>query len=148
MSLNRKIGAAAVSLIFLAGVSDAQEERFSRFVGDESLGINDMTSGGRPETVVISGLSSIEDYAFDGSDLSIPFTLEGTQSGSATVWLIIYTKGLNPPLTHHWGRTGTARSRRLRRSGLARLPGRGPAGLQVFRGTFRLRRQHHSLERP
>ena len=99
MSLYRVIGAAAASLVLLAGVSDAQEERFSRFVGDGSLGLNDMTSGGRPETVVISGLSPIEDYAFDGSDLSIPFTLEGTQSGSATVWLIIYTKGLNPPLT-------------------------------------------------
>ena len=50
-----------------------------------------MTSGGEPPTLLtIEGLSDIEDYAFDGSDLEINFSLEGA---GATVWLIIYTVG-------------------------------------------------------
>jgi len=99
MSLLRKVGTAAASLLILAGVAGAQEDRPRAYVGSEDLGINDMDSGGQPSTLVISGLTDISNYAFDGSDLSIPFTLDGTQTGSATVWLIIYTAGQSPPLT-------------------------------------------------
>lgn len=95
MSLLRILGIACASLLILAGTSSAQVS----YVGDPSLGFNDMVSGGQPPTVAISGLQSISDYAFDGSDLTIPFTLEGTASGGATVWLIIYTAGQHPPLT-------------------------------------------------
>ena len=49
-----------------------------------------------PTTLVIRELSDIADYAFDGSDLEIPFTLEGT---GATVFLVIYTVDQHPPLT-------------------------------------------------
>ena len=55
-----------------------------------------MTSGGKPTTVAIQEFSDIADYAFDGSDLEIPFTLEGT---GATVYLVIYTVDQHPPLT-------------------------------------------------
>ena len=65
--------------------------------GDPDMKYADMTSGGLPPvTLQITGLNDIPDYAFDGSDLEIPFTLEGT---GATVWLIIYTVGQHPPLT-------------------------------------------------
>ncbi len=99
VDLARRMAITAASLLILFGVSDAQEERFSRYVGSEDLGLNDMDSGGKPSTAAISGLTDITDYAFDGSDLTIPFTLEGTQTGSATVWLVIYTSGQKPPLT-------------------------------------------------
>jgi len=69
------------------------------YVGNEALGMADMDSGGELSTVKIMGLSNISDYAFDGSDLSIPFTLDGTQTGEATVWLIVYTSEQHPPLT-------------------------------------------------
>jgi hypothetical protein len=99
MSLFRKVGVTAASLLILSSMAGAQDGRPRAYVGSEDLGINDMDSGGRPSTTVISGLTSISDYAFDGSDLTIPFTLEGTQTGAATVWLIIYTSGEHPPLT-------------------------------------------------
>jgi len=98
MALFRKVGAAAAAVLLVAGMAGAQDNPRA-YVGNEDLGINDMNSGGAPETAVISGLTDIEDYAFDGSDLSIDFTLDGTQTGSATVWLIIYTTGAHPALT-------------------------------------------------
>ena len=100
MALRQKIAIAALSsLLALPSLAGAQEERFQAYVGSEDLGLNDMDSGGRPSTLEITDLSDISNYAFDGSDLTIPFTLEGTQTGAATVWLVIYTSGLNPPLT-------------------------------------------------
>ena len=44
----------------------------------------------------MSPLSDITSYAFDGSDLEIPFVLNGS---GATVWLIIYTEGYEAPFT-------------------------------------------------
>jgi flagellar hook assembly protein FlgD len=100
MRLFSKLGVLALSsLVAFSSLAGAQEERPRAYVGSEELGINDMDSGGTPSTATISGLSDISDYAFDGSDLSVSFTLEGTQSGAATVWLIIYTAGEHPPLT-------------------------------------------------
>ncbi len=85
-------------MLILAGTSSAQWPPWP-WVGNPDLGFNDMVSGGEPPTVVIRGLQDISDYAFDGSDLTIPFTIEGTASGGATVWLIIYTVDQHPPLT-------------------------------------------------
>ena len=99
MALFRKVGVAAAAVLLVAGIAGAQDERPRAYVGSEDLGLNDMNSGGTPSTIVISGLADIADYAFDGSNLSVPFTLEGTQTGSATVWLIVYTAGQHPPLT-------------------------------------------------
>jgi len=99
MALFRKLGAVAAAVLLVASIAGAQEERPRAYVGSEDLGLEDMNSGGAPATLVISDLADIDDYAFDGSDLSIPFTLDGTQTGSATVWLIVYTSGQNPPLT-------------------------------------------------
>ena len=65
--------------------------------GSADIGLADMTSGGKPAAILkIEGLTDLTNYAFDGSDLDIPFTLNGS---GATVWLIIYTVGQNPPLT-------------------------------------------------
>ena len=99
MALFGKVGATAAAVLLVAGMAGAQEARPRAYVGDEALGMADMNSGSAPETVEISGLANISDYAFDGSDLTIPFTLDGTQSGEATVWLIVYTSGQSPPLT-------------------------------------------------
>ena len=66
MTLVGRVGISAASLLILFGISDAQEERFSRYVGSEDLGLNDMDSGGKPSTAAISGLTDITDYAFDG----------------------------------------------------------------------------------
>jgi len=65
--------------------------------GSADIGLSDMTSGGTPAAILnIEGLSDVSNYAFDGSDLEVDFTLDGS---GATVWLIIYTSGQNPPLT-------------------------------------------------
>ena len=53
MSLLRILGIACASLLILAGISSAQVT----YVGDPSLGFNDMNSGGQPPTVAISGLA-------------------------------------------------------------------------------------------
>ena len=58
MSLLRKIGTTAASLLIFAGVAGAQE-RPRAYVGSEDLGINDLDSGGQPSTLVISGLTDI-----------------------------------------------------------------------------------------
>jgi len=65
-------------------------------IGNPDLQLTDLTSGGKPQTMEITGLADLGGYAFDGSSVDIPFTLEGA---GATVWLIIYTAGQNPPLT-------------------------------------------------
>ena len=65
-------------------------------MGNPDVKIRDLTSGGTPPvTLKITGLKDMT-YAFDGSDLEIPFKLEGS---GATVWLIIYTVDAHPPLT-------------------------------------------------
>ena len=65
--------------------------------GSADVGMSDMTSGGKPAAILkIEGTSDVSNYAFDGSSVDIPFTLSGS---GATVWLIIYTVGQNPPLT-------------------------------------------------
>ena len=65
-------------------------------IGDPDVKLPDMTSGGKPATLEMSPLSDITSYAFDGSDLEIPFVLNGS---GATVWLIIYTEGYEAPFT-------------------------------------------------
>ena len=88
----RSIGIASALLLTLSGISGADW----LLVGDPDIGLADMTSGGKPTTLTIRELSDISDYAFDGSDLEIPFTLDGT---GATVYLVIYTVDQHPPLT-------------------------------------------------
>jgi hypothetical protein len=83
---------AAVALLLFPALASAQFVN----VGDPDMRYADMTSGGPPITLTITGLSDITDYPFDGTDLEIPFTLEGS---GATVWLIIYTVDQHPPLT-------------------------------------------------
>ena len=86
------LGMAVMALFLSVGSASA-----FLHAGSADVGLADMTSGGEPPTILnIEGLSDIEDYAFDGSDLEIDFTLDGA---GATVWLIIYTTGQNPPLT-------------------------------------------------
>ena len=92
MVVLRSIGIASVLLLTLSGISGADW----LLIGDPDIGLADMTSGGKPTTVAIQELSDIADYAFDGSDLEIPFTLDGT---GATVYLVIYTVDQHPPLT-------------------------------------------------
>lgn len=90
----RRIGiAGAATLLFLAGTASAQ---FLHAGNPDVTSLSDMTSGGAPTVLKIEGLSDFPDYAFDGSDLEVNFTLEGS---GATVWLIVYTSGQNPPLT-------------------------------------------------
>ena len=92
MVVLRSMGIASVLLLTLSGISGANW----LLIGDPDIGLADMTSGGKPTTLTIQELSDIADYAFDGSDLEIPFTLEGT---GATVYLVIYTVDQHPPLT-------------------------------------------------
>ncbi|MEW6754528.1 MAG: FlgD immunoglobulin-like domain containing protein [Candidatus Latescibacterota bacterium] len=81
------------ALLAFAGVASGQ----FLHIGNPDLQLPDLTSGGKPPVVLeIEGLADIPDYAFDGSTLRIPFTLNGS---GATVWLVIYTVGQNPPLT-------------------------------------------------
>lgn len=91
MVLLKSLRIAAAAVVMYAGVAAA-------FVhpGQPDIQLADLTSGGKPQTLIISGLTDISDYAFDGSSLDIPFSLDGT---GATVWLIIYTVDQNPPLT-------------------------------------------------
>jgi len=92
MIVSRILAAAAVAVFLVAGTADA-----FLHAGSADVGMADMTSGGTPDAILkISDLSAIPDYAFDGSDLEVPFTLTGS---GATVWLIVYTSGQNPPLT-------------------------------------------------
>jgi len=92
MSLLRSIRIAQAAAVIFVGAASAQ----FLHIGDADLQLADMTSGGKPTTLTISGLSDITNYAFDGSTLDVPFTLNGT---GATVWLIVYTVDQNPPLT-------------------------------------------------
>ena len=92
MKVLQILGMAVMALFLSVGSASA-----FLHAGSADVGLADMTSGGEPPTLLtIEGLSDIEDYAFDGSDLEINFSLEGA---GATVWLIIYTVGQNPPLT-------------------------------------------------
>ena len=93
------IGAA--SLLLAAGTANAQ---FVHAGNPDVTSLSDMTSGGSPTVLEIEGLSDVSSYAFDGSDLEIPFTLSGS---GATVWLIIYHADANPPSDHHGRRPGT-----------------------------------------
>jgi flagellar hook assembly protein FlgD len=88
----RSIGIASALVFVLSGISGAEWLQ----IGSTDIGLADMTSGGKPTTLVIREFSDISDYAFDGSDLEIPFTLEGA---GATVYLVIYTVDQHPSLT-------------------------------------------------
>ena len=90
--LSAAFSLAFVSMAVFAGTARAQYIH----IGDPLIQLTDLTSGGRPTTLKITGMGDITDYPFDGSPLDVPFTLEGT---GATVWLIIYTVDQNPPLT-------------------------------------------------
>jgi len=92
MSWTKCVTVVAAAQVIGAGSANAQ----FLHIGDPDLQLPDMTSGGKPTTLTITGFSDITDYAFDGSALEVPFTLNGT---GATVWLIVYTVGQNPPLT-------------------------------------------------
>lgn len=94
MIRTRSIGTAVVLAVAM-GLCALPASAFVH-IGTPDLQLDDMDSGGKPQTLVISGLADIGDYAFDGSSLDIPFTLQGA---GATVWLIIYTVDQNPPLT-------------------------------------------------
>ena len=90
----RRIGiAGAATLLLLAGTASAQ---LINAGNPEVTSLTQMTSGGPPTVLTIEGLSDLPDYAFDGSDLDVNFTLDGS---GATVWLFVYTSGQNPPLT-------------------------------------------------
>ncbi len=88
----RRITAVLAVLALTAGTASAQ----FLHIGDPNVQLADLTSGGKPNTLSISGLAPISGYAFDGSGLDVPFTLEGS---GATVWLIIYTAGHKAPFT-------------------------------------------------
>ncbi len=88
----RRITAVLAVLALTAGTASAQ----FLHIGDPNVQLADLTSGGKPNTLSISGLSPIGAYAFDGSTLDVPFTLSGS---GATVWLIIYTAGHKAPFT-------------------------------------------------
>ena len=92
MSLLRSIKIAQAAAVIFVSAASAQ----FLHIGDADLQLPDMTSGGKPTTLTISGLSDITNYAFDGSTLDVPFTLNGT---GATVWLLVYTVDQTPPLT-------------------------------------------------
>ena len=82
-----------LSLVFAMGLSVAVSVNAQFLhIGNPDLQLPDMTSGGKPTTLEISGVSDMTNYAFDGSDVEIPFQLNGS---GATVWLIIYTEGYN-----------------------------------------------------
>lgn len=87
-----KLTAALAALALTAGTSSAQ----FLHVGNPDLKLADLTSGGKPTTLTIRGLTSVANYPFDGSTLRVPFTLDGA---GATVWLIIYTEGYKAPYT-------------------------------------------------
>ena len=90
----RRLGiAGAAAFLLLAGTASAQ---FLHAGNPDVTSLSDMSSGGPPTVLKIEGLSDFPDYAFDGSDLDVSFTLEGS---GATVWLFVYTSGQNPPLT-------------------------------------------------
>ena len=86
--------ATAIMAVFLLAAIPATAQFLH--IGNPDLQLPDMTSGGKPATLTISGVGDITDYAFDGSDLEIPFTLNGS---GATVWLIVYTEGFKAPYT-------------------------------------------------
>ena len=88
----RRITAVLAVLALTAGTASAQ----FLHIGDPNVQLADLTSGGKPNTLSISGLSPIGAYPFDGSTLDVPFTLSGS---GATVWLIIYTAGHKAPFT-------------------------------------------------
>ena len=92
MRIKRRFASvAAIALLIVASV-DAQ----FLHIGNPDLQLPDMTSGGKPATLTIDGLKNIKGYGFDGSNLEIPFTLNGS---GATVWLIVYTEGVKSPFT-------------------------------------------------
>jgi len=81
---------------FVVGLALSPASAFLH-AGSADVGMADMVSGGTPGTILkIEDLADISNYAFDGSSVDIPFTLNGA---GATVWLIIYTSGQTPPLT-------------------------------------------------
>ena len=93
MRFLKSIIVGAASLLLMAGTASAQ---FVHAGNPDVTSLADMTSGGSPTVLEIEGLSDISSYAFDGSDLEIPFTLSGS---GAKVWLVIYHADANPPLT-------------------------------------------------
>jgi hypothetical protein len=81
---------------FVVGLALSPASAFLH-AGSADVGMADMVSGGTPGTILkIEDLADVSNYAFDGSSVDIPFTLNGA---GATVWLIIYTSGQTPPLT-------------------------------------------------
>jgi len=89
--IRRTIAVLAI-LVLTAGTSSAQ----FLHIGDPDVQLADLTSGGKPNTLTITGLSAISDYAFNGATLDVPFTLSGS---GARVWLIVYTAGQSAPFT-------------------------------------------------
>lgn len=87
-----KLTAVLAALALTAGGASAQ----FLHIGNPDIGIADLTSGGKPTVLTIEGLVDITTYPFNGSNLQVPFTLDGS---GATVWLIIYTEGYKAPYT-------------------------------------------------
>lgn len=87
-----KLVSVLAALALTAGGAGAQ----FLHIGNPDIGLTDLTSGGKPTVLTIRGLANITSYAFNGTNLQIPFTLDG---GGATVWLIIYTEGYKAPYT-------------------------------------------------
>ncbi|HJN26513.1 MAG TPA: hypothetical protein QF604_01205, partial [Candidatus Latescibacteria bacterium] len=88
----RKLTIVAASIALMAGTASAQ----FLHIGDPDVQLADLTSGGKPNTLTISGISGIADYAFGGAPLDVSFNLDGS---GATVWLIVYTAGKSAPYT-------------------------------------------------
>jgi flagellar hook assembly protein FlgD len=88
----RKLMIAAAAIALMAGTASAQ----FLHIGDPDVQLADLTSGGKPNTLNISGISGIADYAFGGAPLDVSFNLDGS---GATVWLIVYTAGKSAPYT-------------------------------------------------
>ena len=88
----RKLSIAAAAIALMAGTASAQ----FLHIGDPDVQLADLTSGGKPNTLSISGISGTEDYAFGGAPLDLEFNLDGS---GATVWLIVYTANQLAPLT-------------------------------------------------
>ncbi|MBT6146387.1 MAG: hypothetical protein HOH74_13205, partial [Gemmatimonadetes bacterium] len=88
----RKLTIAASAIALMAGTASAQ----FLHIGDPDVQLADLTSGGKPNTLNISGISGLDGYAFGGADLDVSFNLNGS---GATVWLIVYTAGRPAPFT-------------------------------------------------
>ena len=88
----RKLSIAAAAIALMAGTASAQ----FLHIGDPDVQLADLTSGGKPNTLSISGISGTADYAFGGAPLDLEFSLDGS---GATVWLIVYTANSPAPFT-------------------------------------------------